>query len=104
MGDMGERVARAMLHDRALSNGFSEKAIDYRFVTEAMRLDASAALEACHFDELVGALCETVRVLKFSFEEGALPEETVSGLCIDPYGMLRDAEAVLVRVTGNSHG
>ena len=48
-------------------------------------------------DALVEALKETVRVLTFAFEEGALPEDIVMGLCVDPYGMLKDARAALAK-------
>ena len=50
--------------------------------------------------DLVATLQECERILKFAFEEGALPEETVMGLCIDPYGVLADLRAALARATG----
>lgn len=55
------------------------------------------------YDELVEALDETVRVLRFAFIDGALPHETVMGLCIDPYGLLADAESVLSRTKDSCH-
>ena len=48
-------------------------------------------------DELVTALEETVRVLSFAFDDGALDHETIIGLCIDPYGMLKDAQTILAK-------
>ena len=48
-------------------------------------------------DELVKALEETVRVLSFAFDDGALDHETIIGLCIDPYGMLKDAQTILAK-------
>ncbi len=38
---------------------------------------------------------EVERVLAFAFEEGALTDEQVSQLCIDPYGVLADLRTSL---------
>lgn len=71
-------------------------ASEYR--TEARELLASlptrdGAIERA--ENLREALGEAVRILSFAFEDGALPEETVLGLTIDPYGALADMKAAL---------
>lgn len=53
--------------------------------------EANARLIASAPD-LLEALEDTIRVLHFGFEEGAIPEDIVAGLCIDPYGTLADAK------------
>ena len=47
---------------------------------------------------LIASAEECERLLKFAFEEGALPDETVLGLCIDPYGLLRDLRLSIAAV------
>jgi len=50
-------------------------------------------------DALIGALlgsCQEVeRILTFAFEEGALPEDQILGLCIDPWGVLNDLRTII---------
>lgn len=49
---------------------------------------------------LIGSAEEAERLLTFAFEDGALPNETVLGLCVDPYGLLRDLRLALLAVGG----
>jgi len=43
---------------------------------------------------------EVEGILKFIFEDGALSEDIVNGLAIDPHGVLRDLRAALLRAKG----
>jgi len=103
-----EKVARGLVRFRLDHNGHTyQPGAKERYINTAWRDwqgEARAALSACHFGVLVEALDEAVRVLTFAFEEGALPEETVLQLAIDPHGMLRDARAVLAKVKDEGHG
>lgn len=51
---------------------------------------------------LIASAEECERLLKFAFEEGALPDETVAGLCVDPYGLLRDLRLSIAGVKNKS--
>lgn len=51
---------------------------------------------------LIASAEEAERVLTFAFEDGALPDETVLGLCVDPYGLLRDLRLSLAAVGGST--
>lgn len=48
-------------------------------------------------DELLASAQEVERLLKFAFEDGALDERTILGLCVDPYGLLADLRTVIAR-------
>ena len=67
------------------------EALEMQWAGAESEIKAREAREA----RLREALGETVRVLTFAFDEGALPEDIVLGLCVDPYGMLADARAAL---------
>lgn len=57
------------------------------------------ALEKSHA-KLLDSAWEVERILTFAFDEGALPQETVMGLCIDPYGVLADLRTAIINARG----
>ncbi len=63
----------------------------------AISADQIAALRAAGYvivrDTLLNSAKEVECVLTFAFEDGALSDETVLQLCIDPHGVLADLRA-----------
>ena len=47
--------------------------------------------------DLQESCIEVERILRFAFEEGALSEDVIMGLCIDPYGVLADLRAAIAK-------
>lgn len=46
--------------------------------------------------DLYASAHEVERMLTFAFEGGGLPDDTIKGLCVDPWGMLRDFRRALL--------
>lgn len=64
---------------------------------EIERLRARAGRSTAPSAVVLASLKEAVAILDFAFEQGALSDDQIMGLYVDPWGALRDMKAALAQ-------
>lgn len=78
--------------------GTEDEYLGIRGRTDEERL-ANAHLIAAA-PELLEALDEAIEILVFAFEKGALSDDLIKQLCIDPWGRLNDMKSAAQKARG----